>query len=133
MDLGQIFNFAIPFLERLPTVRAILAFIFMFFLPGFAWTLVFFKQINIIERIALSFGLSIAIVALSIIVLNVLLGIRISATNALLIIMVVTGIPLAIYYFKRIPGRRSESENLKMKSWRRAGLLFRVEYLSCMT
>ncbi len=109
MDLGQIFNFAIPFLERLPTVRAILGVILMFFLPGFAWTLVFFKQINIIERVALSFGLSIAMVALIIIVLNVLLGIRITATNALLIIMVVTGVPLAFYYLKRNPGRRSES------------------------
>ena len=109
MDLGQIFNFAIPFLERLPIVRAVLGFILMFFLPGFAWTLVFFKQINIIERIALSFGLSIAMVVLSIIVLNVLLGIRISATNALLIIIVITGVPLVVYYLKRYVGRRSES------------------------
>ena len=96
MDLGQIFNFAVPFLDRLPIARAILGVIFMFFLPGFAWTLVFFKQISIIERVALSFGLSIAMVALSIIVLNVLLGIRITATNALLIIIVITGVPLAI-------------------------------------
>ena len=109
MDLGQIFNFAIPFLERLPIVRAVLGVILMFFLPGFAWTLVFFKQINIIERIALSFGLSIAIVALSIIVLNVLLGIRINGGNALLIIIVLTGIPLAVYYLKRYLGRPSES------------------------
>ena len=109
MDLGQIFNFAVPFLERLPIVRAILGVIFMFFLPGFAWTLVFFKQINIIERIALSFGLSIAIVALSIIVLNVLLGIRINGANALLIIIVLTGVPLAVYYLKRYLGRPSES------------------------
>ena len=109
MDLGQIFNFAVPFLERLPIVRAILGVIFMFFLPGFAWTLVFFKQINIIERIALSFGLSIAIVALSIIVLNVLLGIRINGANALLIIIFLTGVPLAVYYLKRYLGRPSES------------------------
>ena len=109
MGLGQIFNFAVPFLDSLPIVRAILGVIFMFFLPGFAWTLVFFKQINIIERIALSFGLSIAIVALSIIVLNVLLGIRINGGNALLIIIVLTGIPLAVYYLKRYLGRPSES------------------------
>ena len=109
MGLGQIFNFAVPFLDSLPIVRAILGVIFMFFLPGFAWTLVFFKQINIIERIALSFGLSIAIVALSIIVLNVLLGIRINGANALLIIIVLTGVPLAVYYLKRYLGRPSES------------------------
>lgn len=108
MDLGQIFNFAIPLLDSVPVVRAVLGVIFMLFLPGFAWTLVFFKQINIIERIALSFGLSIAIVALSIIVLNVLLGIRINGGNALLIIIVLTGVPLAVYYLKRYLGRPSE-------------------------
>ena len=109
MDLGQIFGFAVPLLGSLGPVRAVLGFILVFFLPGFAWTLVFFKQINIIERIALSVGLSIAIVALSIIVLNVLLGIRINGANALLIIIVLTGIPLAVYYLKRYLGRPSES------------------------
>ncbi|MBA7715272.1 hypothetical protein ES703_124313 [subsurface metagenome] len=56
-----------PFLqifEGLPAIRAILGFILVFLLPGFAWTLVFFKKINVIERIALSIGLSIALAAL---------------------------------------------------------------------
>ena len=100
--IRQIFEFAFPFLERLPAIRAILGFILVFFLPGFAWTLVFFKQINAIERIALSFGLSIAVVTLSIITLNVLLGIRITGFNSLLIIIVVTIIPVAFYYLKRL-------------------------------
>ena len=91
----------------LPIVRAILGVIFMFFLPGFSSALVFFKQM--VEGITLSFGLPIAIVALSIIILNALSEIRISATNALLFILVVTSVPLAIYYLKRIPERRSES------------------------
>jgi len=99
--IKQIFEFALPFLEKLPAIRAILGFILVFFLPGFAWTLIFFKQINIIERIALSFGLSIAVVTLSILVLNVLIGVRITGLNSLLIIIVITIIPVTFYYLKR--------------------------------
>lgn len=99
--IRQIFEFVFPFLEKLPAIRAILGFILVFFLPGFAWTLVFFKQVNIIERIALSFGLSIAFVTLSILVLNVLIGVRITGLNSLLIIIVITIIPVAFYYLKR--------------------------------
>jgi len=99
--IKQIFEFALPFLEKLPAIRAILGFILVFFLPGFAWTLVFFKNINVIERIALSFGLSIAVVTLSILVLNVLIGVRITGLNSLLIIIAVTIIPVTFYYLKR--------------------------------
>jgi uncharacterized membrane protein len=75
----------------------------MFFLPGFAWTLVFFtgKQVNIVERIALSFGLSIAMVTLAIFASNWLVGIKITGTNSLFIIVVLTLIPLAYYCVKR--------------------------------
>ncbi len=99
--IRQIFEFALPFLDRLSILRALLGFILVFFLPGFAWTLIFFKQVNIIERIALSFGLSIAVVTLSILVLNVLIGVRITGLNSLLIIIVITIIPVAFYYLKR--------------------------------
>ena len=108
--IRQIFEFAFPFLERLPVIRALLGFILVFFLPGFAWTLVFFKQINLIERIALSFGLSIAVVTLSILALNVLLGISITGLNSLLIIIVVTIIPVALYYLKRLV-KKAPGEN----------------------
>ena len=100
--IRQIFEFAFPFLERLPPIMALLWFTLVFFLPGFAWTLVFFKQINIIERIALSFGLSIAVVALSVLALNVLLGISITGLNSLLIISFITAIPIASYDLKRL-------------------------------
>ncbi len=99
--IKQIFEFALPFLDKLPAIRAILGFILVFFLPGFAWTLVFFKQVNIIERIVLSFGLSIAVVTLSILTLNVLIGVRITGLNSLLIIIVITIIPVTFYYLKR--------------------------------
>ena len=100
--IRQIFEFVLPFFERLPVIRALLGFILVFFLPGFAWTLVFFKQIKFIERIVLSFGLSIAIVTLSILALNLLLGISITGLNSLLIIVVVTIIPILIYYLRKL-------------------------------
>jgi len=99
----------LSFAEHLPVIRAILGFILVFLLPGFAWTLVFFSKVNLIERIALSFGLSIALVTLSIIVLNFLLGMRINGTNALLTIIVMTVIPVGIYLFKRFRTRKSET------------------------
>ncbi len=82
-------------------MRAILGIVLMFFLPGFAWTLVFFRQITLLERFVLSVGLSIAIVTLSILALNILVGIRITGFNSLLIIITVTVIPLVFYYLRR--------------------------------
>ena len=90
-----------PLLESIPGLRAILALILMFFLPGFAWSLVFFRQINILERIALSVGLSIAIVTLSILALHVVVGVRITGFNSVLIIIILTIIPLAFYCLTR--------------------------------
>jgi len=97
-------EFFLPFLESVPILRAILGFIFVFLLPGFAWTLVFFngRQINVVERIALSFGLSIAVVTLSILALNRLTGVRLTGFNSVLIIIAVTVIPVAFYYLRRL-------------------------------
>jgi len=68
--IRDIIGSAIPFLDSLPAMRVILGFILVFFLPGFAWTLVFFsgRQINIIERLALSLGLSIAVTIIPVII-----------------------------------------------------------------
>ena len=109
--LKEIAGFLLPVLDSLSIIRAILGFILMFFLPGFAWTLVFFsgKQINPLERTALSVGLSIAIVTLSILVLDRLFGVSITGFNAVLIILVITIIPVVIYYLKRYVGRRQDS------------------------
>ena len=100
--LRELFDFVFPFVERLPIVRALVGFIFVFFLPGFAWTLVFFKQINIIERIVLSFGLSIAVVTLSLLFLNKVAEIKITGFNSLLVIFTVTIIPVTFYYLNKL-------------------------------
>jgi len=91
--------------ESLSVIRGILGFILMFFIPGFAWTLVFFRQVNVLERVVLSFGLSIAVVALSILILNKLIGIRITGLNSVLIILVITVVPIVVYYLNRLRRR----------------------------
>jgi len=103
----ELFGFALPFLERLPVIRAILGFILVFFLPGFAWTLVFFRQINVIERVVFSLGLSIAVVTLSLLFLDKLVGIRITGFNSVLTIIVITIIPVVFYYLNRLIRNRS--------------------------
>ena len=109
--IRELFQFVFPFLERLSLIRALLGFILVFFLPGFAWTLVFFKQVNVIERLALSFGLSIAVVTLSLLSLNKLIGVRITGFNSVLIIIVITIVPLVFYYLKRLMRGRLSRED----------------------
>jgi uncharacterized membrane protein len=85
----------------LQIIRAILGSILVLFVPGFAWTLVFFKKINILERIALAIGLSVALVTLATVVLNVIFDVKINTVNALITITVLTIIAVGIYLFRR--------------------------------
>jgi uncharacterized membrane protein len=73
------------------------------FLPGYAWSFVFFKkgEIDVIERIALSFGLSIALVTLAVFWLNWLLKIRINIVNVTVVILGLTGCALIIMLIMR--------------------------------
>ena len=78
-------------------IRAVLGIIFVFFVPGFAWTLVLFKQITHLERLVLSFALSLALVTLSMLGLNAVINMSITGLNAFLTIFFLTIIPLVIY------------------------------------
>lgn len=113
--LSQVVGSTSFFLKCLSIIRAVLGFILVFFLPGFAWTLVFFsgRQLNVVERIALSFGLSIAVVTLSVLLMNTLLGVRITTLNSLLIIIVVTIVPVAFYYLSQLVRGRLSREGRK--------------------
>jgi uncharacterized membrane protein len=104
--LREIFEFLFPFFDRIPVIRAILGFVFILFLPGFAWTLVFFRQISNLERVSLSFALSIAVITLSLLFANLLIGVSITGINSALIILLVTILPLAIYYLNWLIKRR---------------------------
>ena len=106
MDLNQVSFVSLS--ESLEIIRAVPGLIAVFFLPGFAWTLVFFKKINIIERIALAIGLSIALITLTTAVLNVIFDMKINLTNAIITIIVLTLIPGTIYLFQR--HRRHDSK-----------------------
>ena len=105
-----VFGFAFSFLDSVPIIRAILGFALVFFLPGFAWTLVFFRQVNVVERVALAIGLSIALVTLSILSLNRLLGMSITGVSSVVVIVVITVIPVVIYYLRKFLGRVSRQE-----------------------
>ena len=106
MDFSHLLGPIIPFAERLPVIRAILGVILVFLVPGFAWTLVFFREIQFLERLVFSFALSIALVTLSIIFTNIVFHIRITGLNSLLTIIIITAIPLAIYYIGNYLSRK---------------------------
>lgn len=64
-------------------VRLIFGGLFVLFVPGLAWSYVFFlrKNIDWIERLALAFGLSIALVPLSVFWLNWLFDMKITLAS----------------------------------------------------
>ena len=74
--------------------------LFVLFVPGLAWSYVFFarKKIDWIERVALSFGLSIALVPLSVFWLNWLFDMKITLLSIATIVSVLTIIPGAYIY-----------------------------------
>ena len=111
MDINQLLQDIIPFIKSVPVIRAIFGAIIVFLLPGFAWTLVLFRELSILERIALSLGLSIATVTLSIAVLHLLFGMKITGVNSLITILVITVIALGIYFFRRFRHRQSKASD----------------------
>ncbi len=106
--IREFFGLILPFFESFPVIRAILGFILVFFLPGFAWTLVFFRELDVIERVTLSLALSIALVTLSILLAS-RMGMRITGLNSALVIIIVTILPVLVYYLNRRIRRRRGS------------------------
>lgn len=88
-------------MNAVEALRLIFGTIFVLFLPGFAWSYIFFKrdEIDWIERIALSFGLSIALVPLTVFWLNYLLKIKINLINVTTTILFLILIPVLIVKF----------------------------------
>ena len=106
MDFNEALDFVVPFAERLPILRGIIGFIVVFFLPGFAWTFVFFNRVSVIERIVLGMGLSIAIVTMGVLVLHLLFGMKITGINSLITIAIIIVAAVATYYIKKFVIRR---------------------------
>jgi uncharacterized membrane protein len=90
-------------------LRIFFSAIFILFLPGFVWSFVFFakREIDWVERIALSFGLSIAIVPLTVFWLNWIFDVRITLLNTSLIVCALIVVPTA-YLLVRRPSLRKD-------------------------
>jgi len=106
VELNELLDFAVPFAEQFPALRAVVGFIIVFFLPGFAWTFVFFSKISVIERIVLSMGLSIAIVTLGILALHVVIGMTITGFTSLITIAVIIVLAVATSLIKKFIVKR---------------------------
>lgn len=97
----SLFSFTI-----LESLRIVFGSVYILFLPGFLLTWIFFprrghgQEIDWLERIALAFALSIALVPLAVFYLN-LIGIKISALSTFLIVLVILIIESVIIYLKR--------------------------------
>ena len=100
--ISVILGLVIGFLE---SFRIVFGAVYVLFLPGFIISFIFFpktnekKEIDWLERIALSFALSIAIIPLVVFYLN-LAGIRINLLNTSLIILGVIAVSLVILKFR---------------------------------
>ena len=72
-------------------MRILIALTLVLFLPGYAWSRVFFreKEVDKIERVVLSIGLSIAMVPLVILFLNKA-GMAITAASSFAIVIALT-------------------------------------------
>lgn len=106
-------------MDLIEVLKIIFGSFFVLFVPGFAWSFLFFGrgEIDWIERIALSFGLSIAIVPLVIFYLNYLLGVKITIFSSTFAILLLTLIPAAIYFAKKRGMLPDKLVDLK-KLWR---------------
>ena len=82
------------------TLRAVFGSVLVLFVPGFVIVKLYFKEIDIIERIALSFALSIAIVPLTVFYLNKL-GMRINTLNSFLSIIGIISVSFVVKRFMK--------------------------------
>jgi len=93
--------------EMFEIIQIIFGAVFVLFVPGFALSFVFFpkKEIDWVERIALSFGLSIAIIPLIMFYLNRFLSVPLTTLTSAIVILTIVTISWIIYLkrTKRFP------------------------------
>jgi len=104
-------------------LRIFLSAVFILFLPGFVWSFVFFfkSEIDWVERIGLSAGLSIALVTLTVFWLNWLFDVTITLVNTIATVCVLAALPVA-YLMIRRPSLRAEAMGRVKALARVAGL-----------
>jgi uncharacterized membrane protein len=81
-------------------IQAIIGLPLVLFIPGYALSYAFFpkkKDIDLVERIALSLGLSIATIPLSVFFLNKLLKVPITVFSSLAVTLAITLIGIIVW------------------------------------
>ena len=81
-------------------IQAIIGLPLVLFIPGYALSYAFFpkkKDIDLVERVALSFGLSIATIPLSVFFLNKFLKVPITVYSSFVITVAITLIGIIIW------------------------------------
>src|SRR5512146_282153 len=73
-------------------LRAAAGSLLLFVVPGLAWSFVAFRRLRPLERAVLSVGLSIAVVTLTMLVANLILGMRLSGLNAVIVTLGATAV-----------------------------------------
>ncbi len=97
LGISVILSFFMPLID---SARIVFGSVYVLFLPGYIISFIFFKEIETLERIALSFALSIAVVPLIVFYLN-LIGIRINAINVFLIVLGIILVSLAAVFIPK--------------------------------
>ncbi|RLE43095.1 hypothetical protein DRJ48_01830 [Candidatus Woesearchaeota archaeon] len=88
----------------LEVLRVIFGVVYVLFLPGYVIVRCFFEELDWIERFAVSFGLSIAVVVLAVIIANLVFKIPITpVTNFLIILAAMVITLLAKFVSKNKP------------------------------
>ena len=110
------------------SLRIVFGAFYILFLPGFAIVYFFFEDKDIIEKIALSFALSIAIVPLVVFYLNYLLKLKITAFNVFLIVFAIIGITyfIATYTKKKLKNKLDKEYFIAKYKMHNMDLLKRV-------
>lgn len=100
----------------LSSIRAVLGLIYVLFLPGYVVVRLFFREVDWIEKAALSMGLSIALVILSVMFSNMLLKIPITALTNFFVILAVMVITVLIKTYQA----QINSFLIRLKFWGKA-------------
>lgn len=105
----------------LDILRIIFGGIFVLFIPGFCWSFLFFKRksIDLIERIALSIGLSIALVPLTVFWLNWIFDMRITELSVILTVCGLSVLALILNHKKVLPYITNSIHKIKHKIFRK--------------
>lgn len=98
------------------TARVFFAFLFLMFIPGLAISLVFFPyltDISVFRRIVLSGMLSIAVIIVSLLILDLFLGVDATPASITVVLLFITIVVLVIWRIERAGIRWSQNHGAR--------------------